>query len=117
MTTARRRHISAGAFILVGIAIFFYTAPLHGQTSRTMNVGSRVRVLLEGSTFSLVGVIAGLRPDTLLLALPSVSAERVRPLPVLDIAELNVSGGHRRYTALGVGLGLLAGTIATASYN
>jgi hypothetical protein len=116
MTVARSRPIAPGTVLLACIS-FFSPSPASAQASRALDVGSRVRVRLEGSTFPLVGVVAELRPDTLLLSLPSPPARHVRTLPVRDIAELNISGGQRRYAALGVALGALTGVVATVAYN
>jgi hypothetical protein len=116
MTLACRRDSAAAAFTLACIAIF-YATPAPGQASRRLDIGSRVRVRVEGSSYPLVGVITELRPDTLLLALPSLRVDRLRLLPVSDIAELNISGGHRRYTALGVAIGVLTGVAVTVAYN
>jgi hypothetical protein len=76
-----------------------------------------VRVRLEGDPFQLVGYIAEVRRDTLMLARPAVQFERWRPLAVSAIEQLDVSAGHRRRTALGFVIGAVSGVVLTAAYN
>jgi hypothetical protein len=49
--------------------------------------------------------------------LQSTSFARWRPLAIPDIEQLDISGGHRRKTLLGVLIGGGIGLISTAVYN
>jgi hypothetical protein len=116
MALTRRQRFFALALFLVGLALTG-ASRASAQTPRVLDVGTRVRVRLEGDPFQLVGYIAEVRRDTLMLARPAVQFERWRPLAVSAIEQLDVSGGHRRRTALGFVIGAVGGVVLTAAYN
>lgn len=91
-------------------------APAAAQTPRVLDAGTRVRVRLDRQPLRWVGTIAEVRADSLVLAVPQMRIERWT-MPVSDIAELDVSGGHRRLTAIGLAVGAVVGVALTAGYN
>jgi len=115
MALTRQRFLAL-SLCLVGLSVPG-ASRASAQTPRVLDVGTRVRVRLEGDPFQLVGYIAEVRRDTLLLARPAVQFERWRPLAVSAIEQLDVSAGHTRRTALGFVIGAVAGVALTAAYN
>ena len=88
-----------------------------GGQMRTLDPGTKVRVRLESQTRHFIALVTELRPDTLVLVRGVTRFDATTPFAVADIAELEVSGGRRKLTVIGVGIGVIAGTIATAAYN
>jgi hypothetical protein len=116
MALTRRQRFFALALFLVGLSVTGASRAA-AQTPRVLDVGTRVRVRLEGQPFQLVGYIAEVRRDTLMLARPAVQFESWRPLAVSAIEQLDISAGHRRRTALGFVIGAVSGVLLTAAYN
>ena len=116
MAFIRRLRIVAPALILMSLG-YPPASQASAQTPRVLDAGTRVRVRLERNPVRVVGFIAEVRPDTLVLARPAIQSGRRTPLAVSDIAELEVSAGHHRLTALGLAVGAVTGLALTAAYN
>jgi len=110
-----RRGLSVALLVAAVFSCVVCARPASAQT-RTLDPGTRIRVRMERQTVRFVGQIADTRPDSLVLAVPMLAIKRWT-VPVTDIAELDVSGGRRRLTLVGLGVGIAAGILMTASYN
>ena len=84
--------------------------------ARRLDTGTRVRVLMERQSSRFTGSIAAVRPDTIILTVPSTRLGH-RPVAVSEIAELEVFNGSRRLTAVGLVTGVLVGAAVTGIYN
>lgn len=86
---------------------------LFGQAV-ALSHGDRVRVSAPTLAIeSMTGMIAAVRPDTLVID-PNHGSDR-RALPVPSFSRIQLSAGERSNTGAGVGIGFLAGAIVGAT--
>jgi hypothetical protein len=92
--------------------------PTVAQTPRILELdpGMRIRMRMERQTVRLVGNVAEVRADSVIVAVPMLQIERWT-IPFSQIAELHVSGGHRRLTLIGLAAGAGTGLLLTAAFN
>jgi hypothetical protein len=103
--------------LLAALLTALLAVPIEAQSVRTLEPGTRVRVRLEEAHSNVVAILIDARPDTIVLARPSMSIESRLLFPLERVSRLEISAGRRQLAPIGAVGGFLLGTVLVAAYN